>query len=316
MAWDGEMRHMTSERIQEFLDRRLTPEGEAAVREHLSVCPRCQSEAEAWRLLFSDLAELPQLDPGPSFIGAVLEQAPVREATGPRPRQWIAAMSARRPEGVHIPTASIQDYLDGLLPAPPSRRVQAHLAACSSCRDEVQEWESLMAAIPRLGHFAPSPSFAEQVMAQVNVPSPVPARSHRLASIPGRVLGWSRSFLPKTRHGWAVAAGVASTPAITMATLVYLLFSRPLLTPANFGSYLLWKVAAFLSSFMTSASAFVMESGTLYPIYSLLETVGRSPFILGVGGIVFSLASATALWVLYRNLLVTSSDDRYARARV
>jgi hypothetical protein len=35
-----------------------------------------------------------------------------------------------------------------------------------------------------------------------------------------------------------------------------------------------------------------------------------------VGGLLFSLFSAAALWVLYKNLIVTQSDDRYARARV
>jgi hypothetical protein len=35
-----------------------------------------------------------------------------------------------------------------------------------------------------------------------------------------------------------------------------------------------------------------------------------------VGGLVFSLVSACALWVLYRNLIVTPPDNRYARARV
>jgi hypothetical protein len=109
---------------------------------------------------------------------------------------------------------------------------------------------------------------------------------------------------------------VASTPTITAAALVYLLFSRPLLTPGNLGSYLLWKASAFLNALFSSASALVVESGTLFQVYSVLQPLARSPLLLGVGGLVFSLLSAAALWVLYRNLNVPSPDDRYARARV
>lgn len=316
MASGGEMRHLTSERIQEFLDRRLTPLEEASVGEHLAVCPRCQSEAEGWRLLFSDLADLPELDPGSAFSEVVLGSAPVREGALSRPRHWLAARSAERREGAHIPSASIQDYLEGLLPAHPSSRVEAHLTACASCQEEVREWKSLMGSLQPLSHFAPGSAFAERVMAQVTVPAPVPARSGRLASLPVRVLAWSRSLLPRTRHGWAVAAGVASAPTITMVTLVYLLFSRPLLTLGNFGSYFLWKASALLGTVLSSVSALVMESETLFQLYSLLQTLGRSPFLLGLGGLVFSLVSAAALWVLYRNLFVNTPDDRYARARV
>ena len=109
MALEGEMRHLTSERIQEFLDRRLTPGEEASVQEHLAVCPRCRSEMEAWNLLFSELADLPELQPGRAFSDQVLEHAPTREASRARPRWWLAARSSGETEEVHIPSASIQD---------------------------------------------------------------------------------------------------------------------------------------------------------------------------------------------------------------
>jgi len=65
VATDGDLRHLTSEQIQEFLDRGLTPQEEARVQEHLSVCPRCQGELEGWSLLFSDLGSLEEISPGP-----------------------------------------------------------------------------------------------------------------------------------------------------------------------------------------------------------------------------------------------------------
>jgi hypothetical protein len=109
---------------------------------------------------------------------------------------------------------------------------------------------------------------------------------------------------------------MASAPTITMGALVYLVFSRPLLTPGNFGSYVLWKASALVESVSAAVSAAVMESAMLLRLVEILEPLARSPLFLGLGGLVFSLLSAGALWVLYKNLIVTPSDDRYARARV
>ena len=316
MAFDGDLGHLTPERIQEFLDQQLTPQEEVVVREHLAACTQCQSEIQAWGLLFSDLASLPELDPGPAFLHEVLEQAPVREPLGDRARGWLAARKARRHEEVHIPVGSIQDYLENLLPAQPTARLEAHLASCDSCGNEVQEWKDLLGSFKPLGHFAPRRGFAERVMAQVLVPAPVLAPSDRWSSLPGRVLAWARTLLPKTRHGWAVVGGVASAPTITMAALIYLVFSKPLLTTGTFGSYLLWKALALFDTLAATISTGVLESAALFQAYLLLDSLTQSPLLLGLGGLVLSLISAGSLWVIYRNLIVTPSDDRYARARV
>ncbi len=316
MALDGEMKHLTSEQIQEFLDQQLNRKEEAVIREHLSACTHCQGEVESWGLLFSDLGNLSELNPGPAFLGDVMRQAPVRETVKARPRGWLAARKTRRHEEPHIPPASIQDYLEGLLLPQPSARVEAHLVSCSSCRAEVEGWKDLMGSLGPLGHFAPAPGFAERVMAQVMVPAPVAVRRRGLASLPAAILAWTRRTLPQTRHGWAVAGGVASAPTITLLTLIYLVFSRPLVTLGTFGSYLLWKASAFFDSAVGLAASIISENGILLSLFSVFEPVFRSPVLIGLGGLVFSLFSAGALWVLYKNLLVTPTDDRYARARV
>ena len=321
MAWDGDMRHLTSIQIQEFLDRQLPPREEAVVQAHLAVCPRCQSEVETWGMLFTDLSNLPELAPGQTFRQDVLEGTPAREPLVGLAQGWAAARKARRQEEAHIPQGSIQDYLENLLPAQPRARLEAHLGSCTSCSQQVEEWQTLLGAIRPLGHFSPSQGFAERVMTKVMVPTPVPAPVPvRVASgwltQPGRALAWIRGLLPTTRHGWAVAGGLASAPTITMAALMYMLFSRPLLTPAAFGSYMFWKVSVLLESLVSIGTSMAMESGTLAQLYAFIGPVAQSPLLLGVGGVFFSLLSAGALWVLYRNLIVTPSDNRYARARV
>jgi hypothetical protein len=109
---------------------------------------------------------------------------------------------------------------------------------------------------------------------------------------------------------------MASAPTITMAALVYLLFSRPLLTPGAFGSYFLWKASDLFASVINGISSWAGDNPLVLQAYARVESLIGDPLILGVGGLLFSLFSAAALWVLYKNLIVTQSDDRYARVRV
>jgi hypothetical protein len=60
-----------------------------------------------------------------------------------------------------------------------------------------------------------------------------------------------------------------------------------------------------------------VDSVAMFRAYSLIGALARSPLLVGLGGLGFSLLSAVALWVLYRNLLTTPSvESRYARAQV
>jgi anti-sigma factor RsiW len=316
VAMDGNRGHLTSEQIQEFLDQQLSSREVTLVQEHLGACTRCQEEVEAWGLLFSDLSGLPELDPGPALTHEVLKNAPVRQAAGARTGGLLAAREGSKNRRVHIPPASIQDYLDQQLAPGPTSRLETHLQACSSCREQLQDWERVMESFSPLGHYAPSAGFAERVMVRVLVPAPVPVRSRKWTSLPGRALAWARGLLPETRHGWAVASGIASAPTITMAALIYMVFSRPLLTPGNLGSYLLFKGSALFDTLAVFVSGLMLDNATLSRWISILEPVAQSPLLLGLGGLGLSLVSAAALWVLYRNLLVPPSDNRYARARV
>jgi anti-sigma factor RsiW len=315
VARERDLRHLTSEKIQEFLDRGLTPREEALVREHLSACPECRGELEAWSLLFSELGSLPELTPSPLLSREVLARVTVRQPLRERLVGWLGAREGRAPLSGHLPAEGLQDYLDGALSGRRSAGAAGHLAACDVCRKELKGWERLFGSMAALGRFAPAAGFAERVMARVRVPAPAPAL---WAEAGRRVVGWARGFLPRTRRGWAIAGGIASAPTITMSALLFLVFSHPLLTVGSFTTYASWKASALLGSLFSALASATVESVALFRAYSLLETLARSPILVGVGGLVFSLMSAIALWVLYRNLLATSSsvESHYARSRV
>jgi hypothetical protein len=101
-----------------------------------------------------------------------------------------------------------------------------------------------------------------------------------------------------------------------MGALIFLVFSHPLLTAGTFASYLYWKASVTLGSLWSAASTLVLQSEAVTRASPLLEPLIRSPLLLGLGGLLISLLGAGALWVLYRNLIVSSSDDRYARVQV
>lgn len=314
MATEGDMRHLTSEQFQAFLDNGLSPREEALVQEHLSVCPECQQEMEGWSLLFTDLGSLPEIDPGPSFSRQVMDQLPARDSQRAGVRGWFGARDARVRQGEHIPGGSLQDYLEGVLSGRRAAGAKAHLAACDPCREELKGWERLFGSLAALPSLAPTLGFAERVMARVRIPAPVPAPWREAGR---RAMGWGKGFLPQNRRGWAVAGGIASAPTISVAALVYLVFSHPLLSVGSFTTYASWKASALFASLFSSLSSAMVESLALFRVYSLLEVAAKSPLLVGFGGLAFSLLSALALWVLYRNLVATPSvENRYARAQV
>lgn len=61
----------------------------------------------------------------------------------------------------------LQDYLDGQLSDAENRDIEAHLARCPGCRDQVQAWTQLFAALDEPELPGPPPGFAPAVLRRV-----------------------------------------------------------------------------------------------------------------------------------------------------
>ncbi len=316
MENNGDLRHLTSEQMQAFLDCGLPPLEESGVREHLALCPRCRGEVEAWSALFSQLGALPSLEPSPGFSREVLGRLPVQLPLTNRAWGWMTGKGvAGHGPSAHYPSDRIQDHLDGLLPARQGKRLLAHLSACQPCAEELRGWDHLFGSLGTLGRHAPTPDFGERVMARVRLPVPAPLPWSR--AFPGRALAWARTLLPGTRRGWAVAGGIATAPTITVVALLYELFSRPLLSLGSLSTYAYWKGSAVLGALLRAVADRLVESVAMFRAYTLVETLAASPVLVGLGGLAFSLLSAGALWVLYRNLVTApQGEGHHAHARV
>ena len=316
MAQKRPKTHLTAERIQAFLDEALSRDERARVQEHAAFCGRCQAELEAWQLLYSELGELAELSPAPSFRDRVLAGLDTAAPAEPAPKRlfgWSRRRAVRAAQ--HIGPERLQDYIEGLLPTGQMARVSTHLEACGNCRSEEEQWRSLIQGIEKLPVMAPSSAFAGQVMGRVRIRRlmrPVAARTAR-----ARAAAWAGRMVPRTQRAWALISGIALTPFAVGALLTYAVFSNPLVTPGGLASFLWWRVsggATALGGFLMDG---LVESPIAFYAYSVLDLLAGAPTVTAMVTVSFSAAMSLSGWVLYRNLITTRTvDGNYARASI
>jgi anti-sigma factor RsiW len=171
--------------------------------------------------------------------------------------------------------------------------VESHVQECPDCRVELEEVRSLFGALATLPRFAPSPGFADLVMARVRVRQPAFAG----------VNAWIERVTPHTTRGWAAAAAVLALPVIGATILVTWLLSRPGVTPQG-----LWTVATHLVEQGVSSGsqwAWARFAGTslatwLAQAADLVQTVGG--YEIGMAAVLFATLTAGSTYVLYQNL--------------
>ena len=110
-------------------------------------------------------------------------------------------MDVNGPQNNHPSTERLNAFVEAGLGTPEQARVEAHLAGCPRCRDEVAELRSVFTALSEVPRFAPSLGFADRVMADVRVRQPAVAGA---AAWAGRL----ERLVPQSTRGWAAAAAI------------------------------------------------------------------------------------------------------------
>jgi anti-sigma factor RsiW len=303
--------HLGAETLQALLEGELSDGERIRTEEHLASCARCASELAGWRSLFDELGTLPTLAPGAGFQDRVLTEVRAPEVLPLAAR--IAAAVGLGGRERHPASDRLQDYVDEALPERQAARVRTHLDGCDLCAGEVAVWRSLEAKLGGLERLAPAEDFGERVMARVQIAVPAPARAPEWR----RALAWAWSVVPRTRRAWAAICGVAVTPLTTMGLVLWTVFTHPALTPGALASFAWWKASALLSAAWTALTRTALESESLFGLYSVLESVVRSPSALAAMFLFFSLGTVAAAWVLYRNLVPTRRvEGRYAHVSI
>jgi len=312
--------HLTAERIQAFLDDALSRDDRAEVQEHATFCGRCQAELETWQLLYSELGALPELSPAPSFRERVLAgldtAVPAAQAEKKR-LGWLRRRVVRAAE--HLNPERLQDYVEGLLPAPQMARISTHLESCGGCRGQEEQWRSLIQGIEKLPEMAPSRAFASHVMGQIRIGQlvrPVATRTTRAYAL-ARARAWASRLVPRTQKAWAVLSGIALTPVTVVALLAYAVFSNPLVTPGALASFVWWGISDAANTVWSFLADGLVESPITFYAYSALDLLAGAPAITAMVAVSFAAATSLATLFLYRNLKTTrTADENYAKVSV
>ena len=170
--------------------------------------------------------------------------------------------------------------------------LRAHVRGCAQCRAELEEARALTAALEHLPHFAPSPLFAERVMAQVQVFEP----AHVTA------LDTARRWLPASRPARALAGVAAGGVALFLSVATLWLAARldVLLFVTNVAAE---RTRTTLVDALGDAAAAALGQ----PALDAVRATGPSGLALALTALLVAVVVAA---VALRALVVTSSRRR------
>lgn len=300
--------HLTSETLQAYLEGELPAKGQVPVESHLATCARCASELEAWSLLFSELDDLPGLEPSPDFGKRVMAQLPARPPLLQRLAARTRALLPTRDviAGGHLAADRLQEFLEGDLAGGERRQVVAHLDGCAPCRIQLQEWEVVFQSLTSLPRLEPSPGFSARVMEAYEASgarAPAPAGLERILAWGEGAMGAAARLLPSSRKGWGWLSALAAVPTLAILVVAGVVFSHPLITPGGLFSFVSWRVGDGLEAVAGQATRFVLDSPLLLATWEAVTSVAASPEIaLAVLAAVW-FATAASGWVLYRTVI-------------
>ena len=204
--------------------------------------------------------------------------------------------------GNHLTAMSLEQFAEGTLPPADLERVRSHLEVCEVCSREVDSYRNLFALLGQLPRFAPSPEFADLVMARV-----------RIAPRESPIVAWLRRLIPTTRRGWILLGTAVTAPVTPFIALIAWLLFTPLVTPAAVGQWLLLRA----QSFVQTAIAWLGEQATaiaswdaILAIYTTLRAVPTEALAGAIA--LISIAVPLSAWGLVR--LMRTPGDRVTYA--
>lgn len=300
--------HLSAESMQALLDGELPRREATMLRAEIASCARCTSEFEAWEMLFDDLGELPLMAPSDHFRDAVLDRLPAEQE-----RPALAGLFGRRDARGHATSTEILEHLDGRLAARSALRLEEHLAACGSCRSEMDGFHQVVTRLEDLAPLAPQPGFGEAVMARIRIEqmaAVVMAPTTRW----GRVKAWVQAHRPSSSRGWAAAMGLGTAPAVVAALMIHTVFSFEQVTLGSLLSFVGFKLSGWWTTGVAWLEGWAGSVPGLARGLDVLQVLGASPTLLAAIAALSSVTVLGAAWILYRNLIVpTGEEGRYAQ---
>lgn len=199
---------------------------------------------------------------------------------------------------LHPTPDRLEALVEGGLPEAERATLERHLLACERCRVEVEEWRALFTALAALPHLAPSPGFADRVLAGVRIR---PSWSARAAAALARIQ-------PRTRMGRAVVAACLALDALIVTSVVLWVLTRPGLDAQALLVFLRDRGTELLLSLAGDAARAALETTIAVRIAAVVERIlAAGPTELGLAAAVMATMIFVSAWVLYRNLFRPST---------
>jgi predicted anti-sigma-YlaC factor YlaD len=202
---------------------------------------------------------------------------------------------------LHPGPDQLEAYVEGTLDTSDSAVVDSHLMSCARCQGEIEEWRSLFAVLSSMPRLAPTPLFADRVMARVDLALPLPAR----------VAAFLARLVPKSTTGWALAAAMLSLPVVVIAAAVSWLATQPWVSTQALALFLTERLARGAAGLAVNVGQQILATGPALWVTSYLQALLGTGTTIEIGAIVagFGTALVVSVWILYRNLFHAPSRD-------
>ena len=143
----------SSEELTCLLDRELSPERAAELKQHVAGCAACRRE-------------LSQLKQASKLVGALAEVAPPADLRA-RVERKVAQVRSAPALTCSGACEMLDEYAHGELAREAASRVCAHLSECESCSRELARLEECAGLVGALAEVGPPPGIRQRVQAEV-----------------------------------------------------------------------------------------------------------------------------------------------------
>lgn len=202
----------------------------------------------------------------------------------------------------HLTDETIEQIADGILAGAALQRAEAHLEGCSTCAVEVEASRAFFAALSQLPRYAPSPQFADLVMAKVQV---TPRTSP--------VFAWIRHWAPETRRGWTLLVAALLAPMLPILGFAIWVASNPVLSASTVLQWTFLQGRALVVEAAQAVARWGVAMGATRwaeAVYTAAVSVPMDALVLAL--VVLAVAIPLSAWSLVRLVRTPTGNVTYA----
>lgn len=202
----------------------------------------------------------------------------------------------------HLTESALEQLADGLLAGEERNKADAHVEDCDLCAARLEASRALIEALSTLPRFAPSPGFADLVMANIEV---TPRASP--------VFAWIRHWTPETRRGWTLLIAALLAPMLPLLGIGIWVANSPAVTGVSVIQWTLLQGRSLASATGSTVARWGWELGLpgwLDAAYRLVTGVPLDALI--VSFIILAVAIPLSAWSLIRLVRTPTGNVTYA----